>query len=109
MPRISVPGLFDPVFPQAVHVPNRDDRSAQPACCAASARLKDALDNLPRHAKRLARWKAKGELALKAEIQKPGRLSPFRPGLAPGKHRHEEREIDADSRRLPLFCKEGLG
>ena len=94
LPRISVPGLFDPVFPQAMHVPNRDDPIGTAALLRRIRSLKDALDNLPRHARRLARWKAKGELALKAEIQKPGRLSPFRPGLAPGKHRHEERGID---------------
>ena len=56
--------------------------------------MKDALDNLSRHARRLARWKAKGEMALEAQTRKPRRLSPFRPGPAPGKHRHEEREID---------------
>ncbi len=94
LPRISVPGLFDPVFPQAVPVPIRDDPIDTASLLRRIRSLKSALDNLPRHARRLARWKAKNELALKAEIQKPGRLSPFRPGLAPGKHRHEEREID---------------
>ena len=95
VPRISVPGLFDPVFPQVTPVPNRDDPIGTAALLRRIRSLKSALDNLPRHAKRLARWKAKNELALKAEIQKPGRVSPFRPGPAPGKHLHEEREIDA--------------
>ena len=90
------PASFDPVFPQVTPVPNRDDPIGTAALLRRIRSLKDALDNLPRHARRLARWKAKGELARKPrEIQKPGRLSPFRPGLAPGKHVNEERGIDA--------------
>ena len=94
LPRISVPGLFDPVFPQAIPVPDRNDPIDTAGLLRRIRSLKDALDNLPRHASRLARWKAKNELAMKAEIRKPGRLSPFRPGPAPGMRRHEEREID---------------
>jgi hypothetical protein len=93
LPRISVPGLIDPVFEDRF-IPMRDD----PIECAALRRrlraLKDALDNLPRHARRLARWKARGELARQGAVSKPGRLSPFRPGFAPGYHRHEPDEID---------------
>ena len=95
LPRISVPGLFDPVFPQAIPVPNRDDPIDTHALLRRIRSLKDALDNLPRHAKRLARWKAKNELARQpGAAWKPGRLSPFRPGPAPGKHVNEERQID---------------
>ena len=94
IPRISVPGLIDPVFPEAIPAPNRDDPIDTASLLRRIRSLKDALDNLPRHAKRLARWKAKNEMALKTEPHKPGRLSPFRPGPAPGKHLHEEREID---------------
>ena len=96
LPRISVPGLFDPVFPQVTPVPNRDDPIGTAALLRRIRSLKDALDNLPRHAKRLARWKAKGELPRQPGMpHRPGRLSPFRPGLAPGKHVNEERDIDA--------------
>ncbi len=95
LPRISVPGLFDPVFPQAIPVPDRNDPIGTAALLRRIRSLKEALDNLPRHARRLARWKAKSELPRQPGIpHKPGRLSPFRPGLAPGKHRHEERDID---------------
>jgi hypothetical protein len=72
----------------------RDD----PIDCAALRRrrraLKSALDNLPRHAKRLARWKLKRDLARQSAVIKPGRLSPMRPGFAPGYHRHERGETD---------------
>ena len=97
LPRISVPGLIDPVFPQAVPVPvpNRDDPIDTAALLRRIRSLKDALDDLPRHARRLARWKAKSELPRQPDApHRPGRLSPFRPGPAPGKHLHEERGID---------------
>jgi hypothetical protein len=93
LPRISVPGFIDPVFEDSF-VPMRDD----PIECAALRRrlraLKEALDNLPRHARRLARWRMKRELSRQSAVIKPGRLSPFRPGFAPGYHRHEPNEID---------------
>jgi hypothetical protein len=93
LPRISVPGLIDPVFADRF-IPMRDD----PIECAALRRrlraLKDALDNLPRHARRLARWKMKRALSRQSAVSKPGRLSPFRPGYAPGYHRHKPQEVD---------------
>jgi hypothetical protein len=93
MPRISVPGFIDPVFADRF-IPMRDD----PIECAALRRrlraLKEALENLPRHAKRLARWKIKRDLARQSAVIKPGRLSPMRPGFAPGYHRHEREEVD---------------
>jgi hypothetical protein len=94
IPRISVPGLFDPVFPEPTPVPSRDDPIDTGALVRRIAALKQALDNLPRQAKRLARWKARRELARRAEVWKPGRLSPMRPGFAPGYHRTDRQEID---------------
>jgi hypothetical protein len=94
IPRISVPGLFDPLFPELVPVPERDDPIDTAALLRRIAALKQALDNLPRQARRLARWKARSELARKAGVRKPGRLSPMCPGFAPGLHRTDRREID---------------
>jgi hypothetical protein len=92
LPRISVPGFIDPVFEDRF-TPLKDD----PIDCAALRRrlraLKEALDNLPRHARRLARWRMRGELARETSA-KPARLTPFRPGFAPGYHRHKRQEID---------------
>jgi hypothetical protein len=95
LPRISVPGLIDPVFAQAVPFPDKDDPIDTSALLRRIRSLKDALDNLPRHAKRLARWKARAELARQDGPSKPARLSPFRPGYAPGYQRTGQREIDA--------------
>jgi hypothetical protein len=94
IPRISVPGLFDPVFPDPVPVPERDDPIDTAALLRRIAALKQALDNLPRQARRLARWKARRELTRQAEVWKPGRSSPMRPGFAPGFHRTNRQEID---------------
>jgi hypothetical protein len=94
IPRISVPGLFDPVFPVQKRIPCKHDPISTAALLARIEALKSALANLPREARRLARWKARGELARQG-AHKPHRLSPLRPGGAPGLHRHKPRDIDA--------------
>jgi hypothetical protein len=94
LPRISVPGLFDPVFPPQPSF-DIDDLVAASALGRRVQALRYALDHLPQQARRLARWKAKCELARHASAaRKPGRLSPFRPGYAPGYHRHKPQEVD---------------
>jgi hypothetical protein len=106
LPRISVPGLFDPVFPEPTPIPSRDDCIDSAALVRRIQALKQALDNLPREARRLARWKARGELARRAQSRKPARLSPFRPGFAPGFHRADRREIDTILRDCHYFANE---
>jgi hypothetical protein len=66
--------------------------------CAASLKarilaLKQALDAIPKHAKRLARWYAARDLALSQN--QPHRLSPIRPGPPPASRRHKRTEMDA--------------
>jgi hypothetical protein len=58
-------------------------RGLVPPACHAEAlakaealALKEALDNLPRHAKRQARWKLKGELARRSAGPNPGACHP---------------------------------
>jgi hypothetical protein len=51
-----------------------------------------ALDNLPAQARRLIRWQAKRDAALKAH--RPTRMSPMRPGLPPGWRERKIHEID---------------
>ncbi len=88
IPRISVPGLLDPVFREPAPVPSRDDPIDTSALLRRIRALKSALGNLPREARRLARWRAR------RAPKKVGRLSPFRPGFAPGFHRHKPQDID---------------
>jgi hypothetical protein len=61
---------------------------------------------LPREAWRLARWKARRELARVSAVRKPGRLSPFRPGFAPGYHRYKPQEIDGILADCHYFARE---
>ncbi len=54
--------------------------------------LRLALSDLARQARRLARWNARRDAALKAG--QPHRLSPIRPGLPPGWRQRKIHEID---------------
>jgi hypothetical protein len=105
LPRISVPGLFDPVFPDQPALDN-DDMIASAALGRRVQALRYALVHLPQQARRLARWKARRELEGQAERPKPGRLSPFRPGYAPGYHRSKPQEIDDILSECHHFARE---
>jgi hypothetical protein len=105
LPRISVPGLFDPVFPPQSAL-DTDDMIASSALGRRVQALRFALDNLPREARRLARWKAKRELQRQGEKPKRGRLSPFRPGFAPGYHRSKPQEVDDILSECHHFARE---
>ena len=100
LPRISVPGLFDPVFPAARPIADDGDLISPNAIRRRLLSLRHALDTLPRQAKRLARWRARQGL------KKIGRMSPFRPGFAPGFHRTHPREIDAILGDCHYFARE---
>jgi hypothetical protein len=53
------------------------------------AAVKAALENLPRQAKRLARWKARRE-----KMQSPKFRSPLRPGPPPGHRKKPKDDVD---------------
>jgi hypothetical protein len=54
--------------------------------------LKNALENLPKHAKRLARWYEQRDLAYAQNLAH--RYSPMRPGPAPASEKRKTLEID---------------
>jgi hypothetical protein len=54
--------------------------------------LKNALENLPRQAKRLARWYEQRDLAYSQNL--PHRYSPMRPGPAPFSRKRKDHEVD---------------
>lgn len=54
--------------------------------------LRHALGDLPRQARRLVRWQARRDAALKANG--PTRMSPVRPGLPPGWRERSIHEVD---------------
>lgn len=99
IPRIAVPGVFDPV---PLKKPN--DTLDAVKLMRRIRKLKIALANLPRQARRLNKLMAKRE---KAEPG-PGRVGPIRPGHPPG-HRQRPREpVDdllAECHWLAMECQ----
>ena len=73
--------------------------------------LSRALNDLPREARRLARWQARQDLEFENRKTnrtpyKPMRRSPFRPGLPPGYRQcqiHEVDEVLRECHRLALY------
>jgi hypothetical protein len=63
--------------------------SAEPLCRRLHA-LKRALENLPRQARRLARWRARRE-----KMPTPKFTSPLRPGPPPGARKKPVHDVDA--------------
>jgi hypothetical protein len=68
--------------------PRPDGRVNGEALCRRLKALKLALDDLPRQARRLARWRARRE-----KMPSPKFVSPLRPGRPPG-HRVPVHEVD---------------
>jgi hypothetical protein len=69
--------------------------------------LKHALDNVQKQARRLTRWYAIRDAALKARA--PHRLSPLRPGFPPGYRRkpvHEVEEVLLDCHSFAQYARE---
>ena len=67
------------------------------------AAVKSALKNLPRQAKRMARWKLR-----RATMQSPKFRSPLRPGPPPGHRRMARDEIDFVLRACHWMAWEAL-
>jgi hypothetical protein len=79
-------------------VPEPDDTVSARALCRRLMAIKQALDDLPRQARRYARWRAKP-----FEIRRPRLVSPLRPGKPPGYRKvpaHEVEEILSECRGL---------
>jgi hypothetical protein len=101
-PRIRCIGVaFDPRVPSflvpqpqpapAASAPKKDDTVNARPLCRRLAAIKCALDDLPRQARRLARWQARP-----MEARRPKLASPLRLGAPPGRRlrpTHEVHEI----------------
>jgi hypothetical protein len=120
VPRISVPGYSAPF--SLPPPPSPDDPVNAARLCLRLAALATALDDLPAHARRFARWRARGADAAGAQNKnrdaisaqdrnrnaagaqtgesrnlphgRPRRLWPLRPGRPPGWRRRPEHEVD---------------
>jgi hypothetical protein len=107
IPRISLPGQFDPIFAPPLTSCDKDFINAEHLVRRLCA-LKRALENLPREARRLARWHARRDLIRKQFPQRTGRLSPCRPGLPPGYRLAHKHEIDSILRECHGLVKDRL-
>jgi hypothetical protein len=90
VPRISVPGFSAPFSLPPPPSPNDPVNAARLGLRIAA--LATALDDLPAHARRFARWRASRD-AQKGE-SRPRRLWPLRPGRPPGWRRRPGHEVD---------------
>ena len=75
--------------------------------------MRIALHDLPRQARRLARWQARQNLEFEnrktnAAPYRPMRLSPFRPGPPPGSQRRGLREVDRVQKDVHYFAVEAF-
>jgi hypothetical protein len=107
LPRISVPGYFDPVFTPPPDPSSRDFINARHLGRRLNA-LKLALDNLPKQARRLARWLARRKLIRNQFPLRRGRSSPFRPGSPPGQRRRHTHEVHAVLRECHALMLDAL-
>jgi hypothetical protein len=94
LPRFSFDSSFDPTFYQSQQMQPETPVDATQLFSRLRA-LRHALNDLPRQARRLARWKARRDLALKSKAPfKPMRITPFRPGLPPGWRQRSIHPVD---------------
>jgi hypothetical protein len=123
-PRISVPGLTVPH--RLPPKPAPDDPIDATRLNLRLAALAAALDDLPKEALRFARWRARRDARLGALLEgrtaatgrcpdgrrpavfRTGRLSPLRPGRAPGWRRKGRREVHDVLANLQHFALEVL-
>ncbi|MEM5502118.1 hypothetical protein WNY59_11000 [Ahrensia kielensis] len=99
MPRISVIGVSNPLFYKTR--PPRELTTKN--LCQRLAALQEALNDLPKQAKRLARQLEKRKTAPAG----PRRVPPLRPGLPPGYRSNPAHEVDAllkECHRLALYA-----
>lgn len=114
VPRISVPGFTTPFAIAERREPSPDDPVGAARLFLRLHALADVLDNLPRHARRFARWRATQAGARERRGAGPTRFRrvwPLRPGWPPG-HRprrsrrsaHEVHEVLGDLHGLAVWA-----
>jgi hypothetical protein len=94
LPRFSFDSDFDPAF--AMPMFSSPDEPVEASQLFGRLRsLRNALNTLPRQARRLARWQARRDLMLQRKGPfRPMRLSAMRPGPPPGRRLRATHEVD---------------
>ena len=94
-PRVPSFLRHQPTVPQpapqapAAQAPKKDDTVNAKPLCRRLAAIKFALEDLPREARRLARWRARP-----MEARRPRLSTPLRPGRPPGHRKRQTHEVD---------------
>ncbi len=88
-PRICVAGITEPAPIPETPVASPDDPVDAIGLCRRLLSSRRALKNLPREARRLARWNARNRLK-----PCPGRVSPLRVGYPPGRRKRPTHLVD---------------
>jgi hypothetical protein len=91
-PRISMFRRQQPERPAPVpqeHPTIDDDTVNAVPLCRRLAAIRGALEDLPRQARRFARWRARP-----LETRRPRRATPLRPGPPPGRRKRQTHEVD---------------
>jgi hypothetical protein len=121
VPRISTPGFTRPVFIPVRRPPSPDDPVSAQRLALRFAALGRVLDDLPRQARRFARWRARLKQKLDRERESPSplrggvrdggkrrtlRIWPLRPGRPPGLRRasDEGRQVLENTHGLALMA-----
>ena len=89
-PRISVPGLVDVHFGPASETRHVDQKVNAASLIKRLDALHAALTDLPRQARRLARYRVQMEAVEPHRVK----LAPLRPGLPPGHRKRRSRAVD---------------
>ncbi|MEO3999852.1 hypothetical protein [Mesorhizobium sp. CAU 1732] len=100
VPRIRVPGFSAPSMVALRHPPRADDPVDAARLTLRLQALGRALDDLPAHARRFARWRAARDAINAqnrnhdaADARKRGRVWPLRPGRPPGWQKRPTHEV----------------
>ncbi|WP_425419095.1 hypothetical protein [Oricola indica] len=102
VPRILF--LDGPTPPPLPPIPSDDDMVDATGVCRRLASVRRALDDIDAQARRLARWRARRD----REPYRTGRLSPMRPGYAPGRRKRQIHEVDEILRNCHLLALHAL-
>lgn len=89
MPRICVLGVSEPAPLPDKPVPSPDDPISAAGLCRRLLSSRRALTDLPREARRFARWRARRGIG-----RRPGRVSPLRLGRPPGSRRRSRHAVN---------------
>src|SRR5262245_33518780 len=89
IPLFHQPQLVPAAQAPAAQAPKKDDTVNAKPLCRRLAAIKLALDDLPRQARRYARWQARP-----IEARRPRLASPLRPGRPPGHRKRQTHEVD---------------